>query len=141
MRSSIGRVGVTISSYPVERDLQKPAKGITGGAARGFIVGAATPIVIGAVAPVPGGTLIGLLFVPITAVAGGVYRSVEHAQRKMVRAPRKVYRPRKAAATVYRELYGLYQQLHDSFGTAAHRQALGHVMKSLIAIRNRALEG
>jgi len=73
IRSSIGRVGVTISSYPVERDLKKPAKGITGGAARGFVVGASTPVVIGAVAPVPGGTFIGLLIAPFTAVAGGVY--------------------------------------------------------------------
>jgi outer membrane lipoprotein SlyB len=73
IRSSIGRVGVTISSYPVERDLKKPAKGITGGMARGFVVGASAPIVIGAVAPVPGGTFIGLLLAPFTAVAGGVY--------------------------------------------------------------------
>jgi hypothetical protein len=73
IRSGIGRVGVTISSYPLERDLKKPAKGITGGAARGFVVGASTPVVIGAVAPVPGGTFIGLLIAPFTAVAGGVY--------------------------------------------------------------------
>jgi hypothetical protein len=73
IRSNIGRVGVTISSYPVERDIQKPAKGITGGAARGFVVGASTPVVIGAVAPVPGGTFIGLLIAPFTAVVGGVY--------------------------------------------------------------------
>ncbi len=71
------------------------------------------------------------------AVAGGVYRNVRSAQRKMVRARRKVYRPRKAAAAVYAELYGLYKQLHDAFGTAAYEQALGHVMKSLIAIRDR----
>ncbi len=74
-------------------------------------------------------------------VAGGAYRSVESAQRKMVRPPRKVYRPRKATAAVYAELYGLYKQLHDTFGTAAHAQALGHVMKSLIAIRDRTRKG
>lgn len=75
------------------------------------------------------------------AVAGGAYRSVTSAQRKMVRSPRKVYRPRKAAATVYAELYGLYKQLHDTFGTAGHAEALGHVMKSLIAIRDRTRRG
>jgi len=75
------------------------------------------------------------------AVAGGAYRSVQSAQRKMVRSPSKVYRPRKAAATVYAELYGLYMQLHDAFGTAGHAQALGHVMKSLLAIRDRARKG
>jgi hypothetical protein len=73
IRSSTGRVGVTISSYPVKRDLKKPAKGITGGMARGIVVGASTPVVIGAIAPVPGGTFIGLLIAPFTAVAGGVY--------------------------------------------------------------------
>jgi L-ribulokinase len=75
------------------------------------------------------------------AVAGGAYRSVESAQRKMVRPPRKVYRPRKAAASVYAELYGLYKQVHDTFGTAGHAQALGHVMKALIAIRDRTRKG
>jgi L-ribulokinase len=75
------------------------------------------------------------------AVVGGAYRKVETAQRKMVRAPRRVYRPRKAAATVYKELYGLYQQLHDAFGTAAHTDALGNVMKTLIAIRDRTRQG
>ncbi len=73
------------------------------------------------------------------AVAGGAYRRIQSAQRKMVHAPGKVYRPRKAAAAVYAELYELYKQLHDSFGTAAHAQ--GHVMKSLIAIRDRTRKG
>jgi len=75
------------------------------------------------------------------AVIGGAYRSVERAQRKMVRAPHKVYRPRREAATIYAEVYGLYKQLHDTFGTAAHAEALGHVMKSLIAIRDRTRKG
>ncbi|MBT8363529.1 MAG: hypothetical protein KJP23_02410 [Deltaproteobacteria bacterium] len=73
IRYSIERVGVTISSYPLERDLKKPAKGVTGGMARGIIVGGSTPIIIGAISPVPGGTFIGLLIAPFTAVAGGVY--------------------------------------------------------------------
>lgn len=75
------------------------------------------------------------------AVAGGAYRSVQSAQRKMVSAPRKIYRPRKAAAAVYADLYDLYKQLHDAFGTAHYTQALGHVMKSLIAIRDRTRRG
>jgi len=75
------------------------------------------------------------------AVAGGAYRSVQNAQRKMVRPPRKIYRPHKTAAAVYAELYRLYTQLHDTFGTSGHAQALGHVMKSLIAIRDRTRQG
>jgi L-ribulokinase len=75
------------------------------------------------------------------AVAGGAYRTVRSAQRRMVRPPDTVYRPRKAAAATYARLYALYRQLHDSFGLADHAQALGHVMKSLIAIRDRARKG
>jgi L-ribulokinase len=75
------------------------------------------------------------------AVAGGAYRSIESAQRKMVQSPSRVFRPRKTAAGVYAELYELYRQLHDTFGTANHAQALGHVMKSLIAIRDRTRGG
>ncbi|KPK09515.1 MAG: ribulokinase [Gemmatimonas sp. SG8_28] len=75
------------------------------------------------------------------AVAGGAYRSVRSAQRSMVRPPATVYRPRRAAAATYAELYALYRQLHDSFGLAGHATALGHVMKSLIAIRDRARKG
>lgn len=73
IRYNIRRVGVTISSYPVEGDIRKPAKGITGGMARGFVFGALTPIIIGAIQPVPGGTIVGLLIAPYTAIAGGVY--------------------------------------------------------------------
>jgi L-ribulokinase len=75
------------------------------------------------------------------AVAGGAYRSVRSAQRKMVRSPDTVYRPRKAAAATYAKLYALYRQLHDSFGVVDHPKALAHVMKSLIAMRDRARKG
>jgi L-ribulokinase len=75
------------------------------------------------------------------AVVGGAYRNVESAQGKMVQLPSRVFQPRKAAAGVYAELYGLYRQLHDTFGTADHAQALGNVMKSLIAIRDRTRKG
>ena len=51
------------------------------------------------------------------AVVGGAYRDVPAAQRKMTGVKREVYRPRKAAAAMYAELYRLYRQLHDAFGT------------------------
>ena len=50
----------------------------------------------------------------------------------------KVYRPNKAAAAVYAELYALYRTLHDAFGT--HRPRQGRVVpgdERLIAIRDR----
>jgi L-ribulokinase len=71
------------------------------------------------------------------AVAGGAFRSVESAQKKMTGTKEVVYRPTKQAAAVYAELYKLYRTLHDAFGTPA-RGPLNHVMKDLIAIRNRA---
>lgn len=71
------------------------------------------------------------------AVVGGAHGSVGAAQRKMIGAKRAVYRPRKAAAGVYAELYVLYKQLHDAFGLAGHGDALGNVMKSLIEVRDR----
>ncbi len=71
------------------------------------------------------------------AVAGGAFRTTKQAQTKMTGVKPKVYRPRKAAANVYAELYRLYQMLHNAFGTADLQGALDHVMKDLIAIRNR----
>ena len=52
-----------------------------------------------------------------------------------------VYRPNKAAAKVYSELYGLYSKLHDSFGGVSRKVALDCVMKDLIALRDRVRKG
>jgi L-ribulokinase len=75
------------------------------------------------------------------AVAGGAYKSVAQAQRRMTGVKETVYRPNKAAAKVYAELYALYHDLHDAFGMADRQQSLGHVMKQLIGIRNRTRNG
>jgi hypothetical protein len=77
IRSDLGTIGVTISSYPLKRKIIKPAKGVLGGAARGVVIGAAMPVVIGAVSPVPGGTVMGALVAPYTAVAGSVYGAIK----------------------------------------------------------------
>ena len=71
------------------------------------------------------------------AVAGGGYRTVEAAQRKMTGVKDVVYKPAKAAAAVYAELFRVYRALHDAFGAGA-KLPLGGVMKDLIAIRDRA---
>ncbi|MFZ5830782.1 MAG: ribulokinase [Planctomycetota bacterium] len=71
------------------------------------------------------------------AVVGGVYANVPAAQRKMTGVWSTSYRPQKAAAKTYAELYELYRRLHDAFGTRQELAGLGDVMKSLIAIRNR----
>ena len=71
------------------------------------------------------------------AVAGGAYKTVQQAQRKMTGVKDHVYRPNQAAAKVYAELYRLYRLLHDAFGTSTCNEQLHHVMKDLIAIRSR----
>jgi L-ribulokinase len=75
------------------------------------------------------------------AVVGGAYRSVRQAQQKMTGTKPTVYRPNKAAARVYAELYPLYRTLHDAFGTAQFRGKLDRVMKDVIAIRDQARKG
>ncbi len=75
------------------------------------------------------------------AVVGGAYKSTEQAQRKMTGVKSTVYRPNKAAAKVYAELYTLYRTLHDAFGTTQFGGKLDRVMKELIAIRDRTRKG
>ena len=75
------------------------------------------------------------------AVVGGAYGSVEQAQRKMTGTKPDYYRPKKAAVKVYGQLYKLYRQLHDAFGTSGHTGKLNVVMKELIAIRQQARQG
>jgi L-ribulokinase len=72
------------------------------------------------------------------AVVGGAYRDVPSAQRAMTGTRDQVYRPSKAAAKTYAELYRLYRQLHDAFGTTGYKEQLYRVMKDLIAIRSKA---
>ena len=52
-----------------------------------------------------------------------------------------VYRPSKAAAKTYADLFNLYRTLHDGFGTAAFQGRFHSVMKDLIAIRDRVRKG
>ncbi len=74
------------------------------------------------------------------AVAAGKersgYSSVEEAQAAMT-GIREVFEPDMENHAVYNELYGLYRELHDAFGTAEWSGSLAHVMKDLITIRER----
>ena len=86
----------------------------------------------------PGTLLTGLGAAIFGAVVGGAYKSTQQAQRKMTGVGANVYRPTKDAAKVYAQLYKLYRTLHDAFGTTQSDGRLDHVMKELIAIRDRA---
>lgn len=71
------------------------------------------------------------------AVAAGAFPDIETAQVKVCRVRERVYRPIAANAAVYAELFTLYRQLHDGFGTAACSGGMATVMKELIALRER----
>ncbi|HWX22195.1 MAG TPA: ribulokinase [Candidatus Binatia bacterium] len=69
--------------------------------------------------------------------AGG-YDNYPDAQKSMTGLKSRVFEPNPAAHAVYRRLYELYRQLHDSFGTPQPNAFLYPVMKDLIEIRNQA---
>lgn len=75
------------------------------------------------------------------AVVGGAYRNSAAAAKKMTGVKDVVYKPRRENVKVYAELYKLYRTLHDAFGTAQKSAALNHVMKNLIAIRDKVRNG
>jgi L-ribulokinase len=49
----------------------------------------------------------------------------------------RVFKPDPKAHAVYKELYTLYRQIHDAFGTKEWNGNLHGVMKQLIEIRSR----
>ncbi|MAE61519.1 MAG: ribulokinase [Planctomycetaceae bacterium] len=70
------------------------------------------------------------------SVVGGAHQSVQAAQKRMTRLATREYHPNRQAAAVYRQLFTLYTQLHDCFGTTEYRGNLHAVMKQLINLRN-----
>jgi len=76
----------------------------------------------------------------VAGKAAGGHDGFPAAQKAMTGLKKKAFRPNPKAHAVYRELYGLYEQLHDAFGTGKWRGSLYHVMKKLIEIRNKARE-
>ncbi len=78
------------------------------------------------------------------AVVGGAHANVATAQRAMTGVRSDGYQPDVARAEVYRQLYGVYSQLHDAFGGVDGVEAPGSggklhgVMKELLSIRGRA---
>lgn len=72
------------------------------------------------------------------AIVAGTHRDFATAQEKMTGLKSKVYRPNLKAHAVYRELYKLYKELHDAFGTKEWNGNLFGVMKRLTEIRDAA---
>jgi L-ribulokinase len=76
----------------------------------------------------------------VAGEAKGGHASFERAQEKMTSLKEKRFTPDTNAARVYDELYGMYRELHDSFGGLAEANAdLPSFMKRLLAIREREI--
>ena len=72
------------------------------------------------------------------AVAGGAYKKIDQAMKKMTSLKDVVYKPNPKAVKVYAELYELYLVLHDAFGMDGYQGKLSHVLKELINVRCKA---
>jgi L-ribulokinase len=71
------------------------------------------------------------------ADAGG-YVTFAEAQRRMTVPGARTFAPDPRARAVYDDLYGMYRELHDTFGGVAGATAeLPSVMKRLLALRER----
>jgi len=70
--------------------------------------------------------------------ADGGYDDWTLAQDRMTSLKERQFLPDPAARAVYDELYGIYRELHDTFGGVPHAQAdLGTLMKRLLAIKEQ----
>lgn len=71
------------------------------------------------------------------AVVAGAHKDYATAQKKMTGLKPKVFKPNAKAHATHKELYRLYKELHDAFGTKKWHGNLHGVMKKLIEIRSR----
>jgi L-ribulokinase len=73
----------------------------------------------------------------VAGKAKGGYDNFGAAQAAMCGIKSRSFRPHRGAHGIYSELYGLYTQLHDAFGTKTWEGNLHNVMKDLLAVRDR----
>jgi L-ribulokinase len=69
--------------------------------------------------------------------AGG-YDDFAAAQQAMCGIKDRTFQPIPENVAVYKKLYRLYKQLHDSFGMAGHTEDLSGLMKELLDIKEQA---
>jgi L-ribulokinase len=72
------------------------------------------------------------------AVVGGTYPDYARAQAAMCGIKETTFKPIAAHHKVYKQLYKLYRRLHDGFGLEGKVLGMGHVMKELLAIKEKA---
>jgi L-ribulokinase len=71
------------------------------------------------------------------AVVAGAYKNFAAAQKAMTGLKPTVFKPNAKAHATYKQIYALYKQMHDAFGTTKWNGNLYGVMKGLIEIRGR----
>jgi len=64
----------------------------------------------------------------------GGFKTVKEAQQA-VTGTKEVFQPDRNNHLVYKDMFKLYSQLHDAFGTSSWSGSLSNVMKDLIALR------
>ena len=72
------------------------------------------------------------------AVVAGAHKNYATAQKQMTGLKSVIYKPNAKAHATYREIYSLYKELHDAFGTKEWNGNLYGVMKKLIEVRAKA---
>jgi L-ribulokinase len=73
----------------------------------------------------------------VAGMGGGGYGNFGMAQRAMCGTREEAFLPNPENHKVYQDLYKLYAQLHDAFGTRQWSGRLYNVMKDLLSIRDR----
>jgi len=73
----------------------------------------------------------------VAGKAKGGYDDFVQAQAAMCGIKAQTFRPDRASHAVYKEIYKLYSQLHDAFGTRTWSGRLYNVMKDVLVIRDR----
>ena len=71
------------------------------------------------------------------AVVARAYKNFATAQKAMTGLKPTVFKPNAKNHATYKQLYALYKQMHDAFGTTTWNGNLHGVMKQLIEIRSR----
>jgi L-ribulokinase len=74
----------------------------------------------------------------VAGKAAGGHEDFAQAQQAMCGLRKKVHQPDPQACALYRQLYLLYRQLHDCFGTSAWKGDCANVMKQLLDLRAAA---
>lgn len=76
----------------------------------------------------------------VAGKGNGGYGRFEDAQKAMCGVKPEIFKPRLDRHRVYEQLYPMYRELHDAFGTRNWQGNLYHLMKDLLNTRDRQLE-